>query len=531
MIRIPSPRRQVSAIAGLALALIATAPQPRAETVLKVIPQADLRSFDPVWTTAAITLIHGYMIYDVLFALDSKLLPKPQMVDTYAASADGMSYSFTLRSGLKWQDGTPVTAKDAVASIRRWGARAVGGQALMPRIGELVAKDELTFTLTLKDKFGALLEVLADPVVPLFVMREKDALTDPFKQIDESIGSGPFIFAKDQFRPSARVIYLRNPDYKPRPEPADGLAGGKIAKVDKVEWTVIPDTSVAVAALNAGEQDIMEIPPFELLPVLAKNQEIKIAVSDPIGYQPMIRPNQLFPPFDNPKARQALLYLVDEREYLAAMVGDPKYEVPCLSPFICGSPNESKAGIGDFGRPNLEKAKQLLKEAGYDGEPIVIMDPTDLQILHNMTLVTAEKLKKIGVNVDLQAMDWSTLVSRRPIKDPPAKDPRGWHMFHTTWPGMAMQNPITNSAIASPCDGKNWFGWSCDDELEKRRLAYLNARTPDERKHAIDAIQERFFQAVPIVPLGQFTRPVAMRSNISGLLNAPYLLVWNVEKK
>ena len=502
----------------------------RGETVLKVIPQADLRSLDPVWATSSITQIHGYMVYDTLFGLDSKLQPQPQMVDKYAVSPDGLSYTFTLRQGLKWQDGTPVIARDAVASIKRWGARAVGGQVLMPRIGDLVAIDDLTFKMTLKQPFGPLLEVLADPVVPLFVMREQDALTDPFKQITESIGSGPFIFAKDQFQPGNRVVYLKNPDYQPRREAADGLAGGKVVKVDKVVWTVIPDNGVAVAALGAGEEDIMEIPPFDLLPVLQRNKDVKLVITDPNGYQPMIRPNQLIPPFNNPKARLALLYLVDEKEYLAAMVGDPKYEVPCLSPFICGSPNESNVGLGEFGKPNLAKAKQLFDEAGYKGEPIVIMDPTDQQIIHGMTLVTADNLRKIGVNVDLQAMDWSTLVSRRPIKDPPNKDPRGWHIFQTTWPSLAMANPLTNSAVASPCDGKNWFGWSCDEELEKRRLAYLNAKTSQEKRGAIDSLQERFFQVVPIVPLGQFTRPVATRSNISGLLNAPYLVVWNVEK-
>ena len=515
----------------LTLALTATAPAARGESVLKVIPQADLRSLDPVWTTAAITLIHGYLVYDTLFGLDGKLQPKPQMVETYEAAPDGMSYSFTLRPGLGFSDGSAVTARDAVASIRRWGARAVAGQALMPRIGELTAVDERTFELVLKQPFAPLLDVLADPVVPLFVMREKEGLTDPFQQIAETVGSGPFLFVKEEFRPGDRVVYVRNPGYKPRAEAPDGLAGGKIAKVDRIEWKVMPDTNIAVAALLAGEADFMEQPPFDLFAVLAKNKSIKLVTADPLGYQPMVRPNQLFPPFDKAAARKALLYLADRTEYLTAMVGEAEYRVPCASPFICGTPSESKVGIAEFAKPNLEKARQLFKEAGYNGEPVVIMDPTDIPIQHNMSLVTADKLRRIGVNVDLQAMDWSTLVARRPIKDPPAKDPRGWHLFHTTWPSMAMQNPITNSAVATPCDGKNWFGWACDEELERRRLAYLEARTDEERKKAIDAIQERYFETVPFVAFGQFLRPVAMRANVSGLLNTPYVVYWNIEKK
>ncbi len=519
---------------AVALALVAAcatmAPPARAETTLRVIPQADLKILDPIWTTAAISLIHGYMIYDTLFALDAKMQPKPQMVETFTVSEDGMDYSFTLRKGLKWQDGTPVTAKDAVASLKRWGARAVDGQVLMARTLSLAAKDELSFELRLKAPYGQVLQSLGNPVLPAFIMREKEALTDPFQQIKEHVGSGPFIFVEDEFKPGSKVVYRKNPDYLPRAEPADYLSGGKVVKVDRVEWNIIPDFGIATAALNSGEADIMEQPPFELLPVLEKNPDIKLQVIDKIGVQAMIRPNQLFPPFDNPKARQALLHIVDPNEYLAAMIGNPKYEIPCSAPFVCGTPSESNVAIGSFGKPDKELAKKLFAEAGYKGEPIVIMDPTDQDILHKMTLVTAAKLKEIGINVDLQAMDWSTLTSRRALKDPPEKNPGGWHIFQTTWPGLAMENPITNSAAATPCDGKNWFGWACDDEMEKRRLAYLNARNPAQQKAAIDSLQERYFEVVPFVPLGQLIRPVAMRKNITGLVEGPYLVTWNVEK-
>jgi peptide/nickel transport system substrate-binding protein len=515
---------------GLVAALIAVAPA-RAETVLKVVPQADLRSLDPVWSTAAITLMHGYLVYDQLYAMDSHFTPRPEMVESYKASPDGLTHEFALRPGLVFSEGTRVTAKDAVASIRRWGARAVAGQTLMPRIAALTATGELTFTLTLKEPVAPLLDMLADPVLPLFVMREKEALADPFKQIEETVGSGPFRFVKEEFKPGDRVVYVKNPTYRPRREPADGYAGGKLAKIDRLEWKIVPDQTIAVAALAAGEIDILEQPTFDLLPALARNRDVTLEVTNPLGYQPMVRPNQLIAPFNNPKARRALIHLVDQQEYLAAMVGSPEYRMPCRSPFICGSPSESTVGIEAFGKSDLAKAKQLFAEAGYTNEPIVIMDPTDLPVLHAMSLVTADKLRQIGVTVDLQAMDWSTLVTRRPTKDAPSKDPRGWHLFHTTWPAMAMQNPITNSAVASPCDGKNWFGWACDEELEKRRLALLGARTPDARKAAIDALQTRYFEVLPFIPFGQFVQPVAHRTSVSGLVKGPYLVYWNIEKK
>jgi peptide/nickel transport system substrate-binding protein len=518
---------------GVAAALIAVAalPAARAETVLRAIPQADLRSLDPVWSTAAITLMHGYLVYDQLFAMDSRFNARPEMVETYEAGADGLTHRFSLRAGLLFSDGSPVTAKDAVASIRRWGARAVAGQTLMPRIASLEPTGDLAFTMTLKEPVAPLLDMLADPVLPLFVMREKEALTDPFKQIEEIVGSGPFRFVKDEFKPGDRVVYVKSPTYKPRSEPADGYAGGKLAKVDRVEWKIVPDQAIAVAALTAGEIDIVEQPTFDLLPALARNKDIVLTVANPLGYQPMVRPNQLIPPFNNPKAREALLHLVDQQEYLTAMVGMPEYRIACRAPFICGSPSESAVGTEAVGKPDLARAKQLFKEAGYTNEPIVIMDPTDLPVLHAMSLVTADKLRQIGVTVDLQAMDWASLVGRRPTKEAPSKDPRGWHLFHTTWPALAMQNPITNSAVASPCDGKNWFGWACDEELEKRRLALLGARTADARKQAIDALQTRYFEVLPFIPFGQFRQPVATRATISGLVQGPYLVYWNIEKK
>ena len=516
-----------SVVGAIVLGALPTA---RAESVLRAIPQADLRSLDPVWSTAAITVMHGYLVYDQLFAMDSHFKPQPEMIERYSASADGMRHDFTLRAGLVFSDGAPVTAKDAVASIRRWGARAIAGQTLMPRIATLEPTGELSFTLTLKEPVAPLLDMLADPVLPLFVMREKEALTDPFKQIDETVGSGPFRFVKDEFKPGDRVVYVKNPSYKPRGEPADGYAGGKLAKVDRLEWKIVPDQAIAAAALEAGEVDILEAPTFDLLPALQRSRDVKLVVQSPLGYQPMMRPNQLIPPFDNPKARQALLHLVDQQDYLTAMVGSPEYRVPCRSPFICGSPSESTVGIEAIGKADPARAKALFAEAGYRGEPIVIMDPTDLPVLHAMSLVTADKLRQIGVTVDLQAMDWSTLVTRRPTKDPPSKDQRGWHLFHTTWPAMAMQNPITNSAVAAPCDGKNWFGWACDAELEKRRLAYLGARTPEERKQAIDALQARYFEVVPFIPLGQFTQPIALRKTITGVVQGPYMVYWNLEK-
>jgi peptide/nickel transport system substrate-binding protein len=532
MVRTHFGVRRLAAVAALALPLaIAGLGAANGQSVLRLVPQADLKNLDPVWTTAQITLNHGYMVYDVLFALDENQTPQPQMIDTYEKSGDNLVWKFKLRDGLIFSDNSSVQAKDAVASIKRWGVRMSAGQTMMSRVNEIVATGPLTFEIRFKEPFGPVLHALAEPATAMFVMREEEALTDPFQQIQKTIGSGPFVFSREEWVPGAKVVYRKNPAYKPRAEAPSGFAGAKLAKVDRVEWIYIPDPNTATHALLNGEVDIYEIPPIDLLPRLKADRNIKIEVLNKIGFQGMLRPNHLVPPFNHPKAREALLYIVDQKDYLAGMIGDRELERPCWAVFICGTPLESKAGLGDWAASaNHAKAKQLLAEAGYKGERVVIMDPTDQQIIHNMTLVTAEKLRSIGVNVDLQAMDWSTLTSRRPVKEAPDKNPGGWNIFHTWGTGVTMGNPLASTAAPTPCDGKNWFGWACDEELEKVRQQFITAATVEERRLLADRYQTGFYKLVNYVPLGEFFVPVAYRTNVRGVLKASLLVLWNVEK-
>jgi peptide/nickel transport system substrate-binding protein len=501
-----------------------------AQTV-KLIPQADLKSFDPVWNTAAITQNHGFMVYDYLFGMDPNLLPKPQMVESHTASPDGLKYSFTLRPGLKFHDGSPVTAKDVVASLQRWGKKAVDGRALFERTASLTATGERSFEFVLKEPFGPILDALANPIAPPFVMREKEASTDVGTQIAEAIGSGPFIFVKEEWKPGATVVYKKNAAYVARSEPSNGFAGGRPPKLDRVEWTYIPDSNTATEALLKGEADAYEIPPVDLLPKLKADPNIVVRVLNKPGVHGMIRFNSLHPPFNNVKARQALAHAVDQKQFLAAMIGNPEYETECYAVFQCGSPNETKVGSEPYQKPDLEKAKQLLKESGYDGRPVVIMDPTDQQIIHNIAIMTVDAMKKIGFNVDQQVNDWGTLSTRRGNKAAPGPGSQGWNIFTTWSSAVLMQSPVTNFAMQTTCDGSNWFGWPCDEEIEKLRKVYVAASKPEERKATIEAIQKRYYETLPFLITGQFQSPVAYRKTLTGVPDALLLVMWNVEKK
>jgi peptide/nickel transport system substrate-binding protein len=517
------------------VALITVAPVARAQSVLRLVPQADLKILDTVQTTNNITSNHGYMIYDTLFSLNSKLVPQPQMVESHSKSPDGLLWKFKLRPGLKFHDGQAVTAKDAVASILRFSKRIPAGVTMMSFAKEIVATGGDTFEIRLNKPFGLVLETLAGPENPLFITREADAQLDPNTAMTTAIGSGPFMFVREEWVPGSKVVYKKNPDYKPRSEPADGFAGGKLAKVDRVEWLVIPDANTAVQALIKGEVDIIEIPQTDLLPLIRKDPNITVKVIDRVGTQAIYRMNHLIPPFNNAKARQALLYATgDQKDYLASMIGNPEYEKPCWAVFICGTPFETQAGIGDWAKgdkkANVEKAKALLKEAGYKGEKVVILDPVEAHLAHSQAVVTAQKLREIGMNVDLQAIDWGTQSARRQIKDPPEKNPGAWNIFHTWGGGLAMNNPLSNTPTPSACDGKNWFGWPCDEELEKIRLEFPLA-PPEKQKEIVERLQKRFYEVVPYIPAGQFYAPIAYRKSLHGILDTPRLVLWNIEKK
>lgn len=228
-------RTAFAAALAVPLAFGALAGTAFAQTTLRVIPHADLKNLDPIWTTAYITRNHGYMIYDTLFSMDENFEVQPQMVDTWTQSEDGLTWEFTLRDGLTFHDGAPVTSEDVIASLERWGARDGMGQQLMSATESMEAVDDKTFRLTLSEPFGLVLESLGkiSSNVP-FIMPARVAATDPFEQIKDFTGSGPFVFEADEWVPGNTVVYTKFEDYVPREEPVSAAAGGKVAKVDRV---------------------------------------------------------------------------------------------------------------------------------------------------------------------------------------------------------------------------------------------------------------------------------------------------------
>ena len=517
------------ALALLAALGLAAAPPASAETVLRAAMHSDLKIIDPIWTTALISAHHAYLVYDTLFSLDEKLQTRPQMVDKWEVSPDKLTYTFTLREGLEWHDGTPVTGADCVASIRRWGARDSTGQTLLSFVAELTAPDDKTIRMVLNEPFGLVIESLGKTGGNVaFMMPKRIAETDPNKQITDATGSGPFIFKKDEWKAGEKAVYVRNPRYKPRPEPPSGFAGGKVAKVDRIEWIWIADTQTQVSALLKGEVDVIEAMPYDLLPLVEKSKDVKLQVIDKAGRQFILRFNTLAKPFDDARVRQAVVYALRQKPFLEANVGDPRFYRECKSLFPCGLPLESSKGWEDRLNGDTATARKLLAEAGYDGTPLVVLHQTDLVNHSSLAPVAKPLLEAAGFKVDMQSMDWQTLVARRTKKDPPDKG--GWHIFFTSSGALSIPDPVSNFFFNASCE-KSMFGWPCDAEIEKLRAAYARETDEDKRREIAQASQKRALEYPTYVQLGQFTQPTAMRSNIVGFRTAPAITFWNVEKK
>ena len=527
--------------AGAAAAALATVGAPyvaraqaRPARQVRMVPHGNLAILDPIWTTQNMAAYHGAMMYDTLFGIDANFNPQPQMVWKTDISADRKTYTFELRPGLKWHDGSAVTARDCVASLRRWQVKDGAGTHLWARVADTPVVDEKTFRIVLKEPYGLLIEALAKTSTPVcFMMKAEVAATDPNTQITKHIGSGPFKFIESEYRPGSRVVYERNPDYVPRSEPASGIAGGKRVLLDRVIWDIM-DEQTAASALIAGEVDFFEVPPIVLLPTLAAAPGVKVEVLNKFGNVGYCRLNHLHPPFNNLAARRAAQVAVNQEDIQRAAVGNPAYYRTCGSHFTCDSP----MGVTDgsealmLNAPMAQRqarARELLKESGYDGKPLVVLHATNISVMDQTVLVIARDLRAVGFNVQLASSEWSGVVTRRSVQEPPDKG--GWNVFFTWGGGNATANPIALSAHAAT-GRKAWFGWPENADVERLRTEWSAAPTQEARRAVAARMNRVMMEYVHDIKTGQWVGPVAYRADkIKGLIAVPEIIPWwNVER-
>lgn len=512
--------------AGVALSVILPM-QAHSEVKLTAVMQSGLRVLDPELTTAFLTRDHAYMIYDTLLGVDSQFKVQPQMA-SWTVSSDQKSYTFTLRSGLKWHDGAPVTVEDCIASINRWASVDVTGQVLMTMVQSIQAVDDKSFKVELKQPTTLLLDGLAKiSSRPAFMMPKRIADTPATVAITEYIGSGPFKFATSEFKPGLKAVYLKNTDYVPRSEPPSWTAGGKVVNVDRVEWVTMPDQMTAVNALQNGEVDFIQQVPFDLLPMVENKTGLQVKVIDKLGSWTYFRMNHLHPPFDNKLVRQAAIAAVAQEDVLKALVGNSKYYKTCAAVMGCGNPNGDNYGADWVIPGRLDKAKELLKEAKYDGTPVVILQPTDIAMLSAQPVVVGAALRKAGFNVKMKTMDWQTVVTQQGNRKSPADG--GWNIFSTYSILATSGDPFNNTTIASNGE-KAWAGWPNVPEIEALRMKYAQVTDTAERKQLAAQIQKLAIEEGIVAPLGQFQIPAAYSSKLTDIVEAPVTLYWGLKK-
>jgi peptide/nickel transport system substrate-binding protein len=524
-------RRRDLLIGGAAIAsapLARPAVGQQAKTTIHV-PQANLTSLDPVWTTAVVTRNSAHMLWETLYGRDEKLDPKPQMVEGHRVEDEGRRWTMRLREGLLFHDGERVLARDCVASLRRWMVRDQIGQTIAARLDALEAPDDRTLVWRLKAPFPSLPYALAKTQPSPVVMPERLARTDPYRQVQEFIGSGPFRWVADEYVPGSRAVYAKFERYSPRPEPASHAAGGYRVLVDRVEWRIMPDPATAANALINGEVDWIDQPLSDLLPRLRRARGVTVGQLDEYGTFGALRPNHLHGPTANAGVRRAMLAAIDQAEVMTAVMGEDRslWRAP-VGFFLPGTPSANDAGMENVrNRRSTDEVKAMLRAAGYGGEPVVFMHPTDQTFYDAMSHVAIAAFRKVGINVDDQSMDWGTVVQRRTNAEP--LDKGGWSIFPSGFPAAEYRDPVFATNLRG--NGRRaWFGWPDDPQMEAMRDRWMEISDEAELRRLDREIQARAFETVPFIPLGQYLPSAAWRTNLSGLLKGPVPVFWNVTK-
>ena len=404
---------------------------------------------------------------------------------------------------------------------------------MMQRVKDTPVVDDKTFRIVLSEPYGLVIDSLSTISTSLcYMMRKKDAETDPNQQVRETIGSGPFLYNRDETRPGNRHVYDRNPNYVPRAEPPSAMAGGKVVKLDRVTFENIADEQTALSALQAGEIDFYEVPPQDLIDDLKKDPNLTVQVLNKTGHIAFMRLNHLHPPFNNPDARQR-----DAPSRQAGRRDARDLRPDSKSWQACGSylrlrhaDDERREHRLVQAGQDIAKAKELFAKAGYDGKPVVVLQATDHYLANPAGLFAAQWLRQAGINVDLAAMDWGALISRRAVKKPPAEG--GWNIFSTTVTGITFAR---SDRVHRP-GGERRQGLV---RLADQPIAGKAAQQVGDRADARGAqgrsrseLQKNGWDYVPHVILGQFFRNSAWRKNITGVIGMPEVVgFWNMERR
>ena len=496
----------VAGLVAVALAVAGVASDAHAQKkggVLKIGNLGEPPSLDPHWGTQTITEVLSNHIYEGLYSLDASYRPIPMLAESLPqVSADGLTYTIKLRQGIKFHNGKEMTSDDVVASLKRWSQRAVYGKALFAQVADFKATDKHTVQFKLKEKSAIVAISLAVPnnfgaIYP----KEVAEKFPPDQRISEFIGTGPFKLA--EWKPDQYIRMVRYDDYKPRSEPRAGYGGAKIAYVDELRWIPVPDAASRAAQVESGDLDFADDLVADAYDRLKANANVQPIIVRPYYWLVAVF-NKKEGLMTNQKLRQAWQAALDIEPIMKTVAGGKSefyrmdsslafQELPAWHTKIAGLP---------WNERNKEKAKRLLKEAGYTGQPIRFMTTQEYKWMYDFALLTKQQLEDVGFTIDLQVMDWSTLGQRR-------VQPKEYDVFTT---GMGNFFDPTHHIYLTP----NWPGWTSDEEILSIG-AQLARETDPKKRYALWEQQTRlFYEKVPVARYGDLFGLRAARKYVKG---------------
>jgi peptide/nickel transport system substrate-binding protein len=493
----------VALVAGLLLASGAFAAEtPKRGGTLRVGNLGEPPALDAHWTTASITETLTNHIYEGLYSLDASNRPIPMLAESHAVSRDGLTYTFKLRQGVKFHNGKEMTSEDVVASLARWGKQSIYGKALFAQVADWRAVDRYTVEMKLKEKSAIVLISLAVPnnfgaIYP----KEIAEKFPPEVKVTEYVGTGPFKLA--EWKPDQYIRMVRFDEYKARNEKPSGYGGGKAAWLDEIRWIPVPEVATRVAQVETGELEFADDLNLDAYDRLRQNPNVRTVISRPYYWLVAVF-NKKDGLMTNAKLRQAWQAAIDIEPIMKNVAGGHAefYRMDSsLAPVEIAAWHTKLAGL-PWNEHDREKARRLLKEAGYRGEPIRFMTTQEYKWMYDFALLTKQQLEDVGFNIDLQVVDWATLVKRR-------NNPKEYDAFTT---GMgAFYDPTHHIYLTA-----SWPGWTNDEDILKLQAELARETDPRKRTALWEAQTRQFYEKVPVIRYGDLFGLRAMRTSVKG---------------
>ncbi|HEY7202977.1 MAG TPA: ABC transporter substrate-binding protein [Methylomirabilota bacterium] len=499
-------------VAAVSLTPFAVAQEtPRAGGVLKAAMIGEPPTLDLHWTTAVITQEITFHIYEGLFTYDASFVPTPMLAESYVMAPDGRRYTITLRRGVRFHTGKEMTSADVVASLTRWGKVATNGKAVWRAVEAVEAKDPYTVVIHLKEPSGSLLYALASPNNGASIHPKEVIAAAGDGQIKEFIGTGPYRFV--EHRPDRHIKVARFKEYAARAEAPNGYGGRRTAYLDEILFIPVPDVAVRLAGVETAEYHWASSINQDKYEGIKSRGDIVAAPVKPYGWITAV-PNHKQGVMANKKVRQAFQAVLDMEPIMAAGIGNKEfYRMSGALFFPEQTAFHSTTGVTGYNLKSKDRARALLKETGYTGQPVRWVTTKEYEWMYNTAVVAKQQMEEVGFVVDLQVVDWATLVQRR-------NKPELFDLFST---GFTF-NPDPALASALQC---NWPGWWCHEEKDRLMAEMARETDPKKRRALIERVQAVFYEDVGRIKFGDYYPLQAMRKDLRGFRPGPFLYFWN----